>query len=48
MSGLPPLATELLTSLVVRFVPKAEVKPSQPLIEKRLANYHENRLNRVR
>src|ERR1035441_2975953 len=26
MSGLPPLATELRTSLVVRFVPKPEVK----------------------
>ena len=25
MSGLPPLATELRTSLLVRFVPKAEV-----------------------
>src|SRR5258707_11935455 len=29
MSGSPPLATELRTSLEVRFVPKAEVYPQQ-------------------
>jgi hypothetical protein len=29
MSGLPPLAIELRTSLEVRFVPKTEMEPPQ-------------------
>jgi hypothetical protein len=32
MSGLPPLATERRTSLVVRFVPNSDIALSTPLL----------------